>query len=766
MRLTLAVAPLLTLALAGPALAQAAGGRPLVSGEAVSSSLPRGGKIYETYLVEVPVGATRLTVRAEGTGDVDIYMRAGSPIVSSWTEEATVLSNSSAHAEELTLTPTSTPPLRATTYYLDVVNGTEEAFKYTLLAQVETGSGPGAVPLVEEEPVPKREGSYERVSDDAEKEFQLASDGVNFRTFVVEVAADVSSVQLRLTGAKHDVDLYVRYGETMTDWEQADHKANTASPDETLSLSRTAGAPRLRTGVYYVDVARATDEETHVTLTARFERGYTGPEAPAGSLTGSSEAGVEGEVTQDTIFSASLNEDPTYRTYIIVVPKEAGSLLVTVAGAERDVDLYLRHGASIEDYANDPDHRANGSRKDEQLYVDRSSDPPLRPGRYYLDVTRAGEEGAGDVEVSVRFDAERPPPLPATSGPVVPLTLGRRLDVRLERSVHKAGRYSIRVPAGSRSLHITALRATRDVDLFLRHEGPITSYDEASGYDHKAVTPQLSERLVINAQSDPPLRPGEWFLDVASLVSSDEHIGFTLVVTVDAPPDYTAADLPLPPYAKGESTPLERAVRATVQIASSAGEGSGTCLTPSGLIVTNYHVLADEGELVREGIYVSFVDRVDQPPRQCFKAELVDASEELDLALIRVVKDVLDRPLPSPLRLPWLALGEPQSLRLGETVLVAGYPAVGGPEGRTSLTVTRGIVSGFTANAEGKRAWLKTDARINAGNSGGTALGPDFRLVGVPTHEQVSGDDELGYCRSVDTIPPEWLAKVRKALPQ
>ena len=555
---------LLTLA---PAAAQQESSRRLVSGQTVHGRLPDGDKVFQSYRVQVPVGSTRLVIRAVGKGDVDLYVRAGTPIVDSWIDESHARANSEAHTETIELTPAGTPTLRATTYYIDAVNATQTAFSYTLTATVERGEGPGATPLEGSELGPKGDGSLPLIDADHEATFELAADGSNFRTFAVEVGPDVSELTMTTRGAGSDVDIYARYGEPMPDWNKAEHAAATPAADEVLVLSRGGGVPRLRTGVYYVDVARATEATTPVTLTIRFTRGYSGPEAPAGSLTPSTETGVEGEVTRDAVFSADLDGGRPFRTYVLVVPKQADSVLINVAHAEQDVDLYLRHGQQIEDYTKDPDHRANGARRDEQLYVDRASDPPLRPGRYYLDVVRATEASPGAVEVTVRFDVERPPAQPATPGPVTALTLGERLEVKLKRSEHKAGRYRFTVPAGARSLHVTTLRATRDVDLFLRRGGPITSYDAATGYHHKAVTPLLSERLRVTTESDPPLEAGEYFLDVASLIHSDEHIGFTLVVTVDVGPSYAPADLPLPPYRQG-GNPLERAVRATVQLAS------------------------------------------------------------------------------------------------------------------------------------------------------------------------------------------------------
>jgi len=97
---------------------------------------------------------------------------------------------------------------------------------------------------------------------------------------------------------------------------------------------------------------------------------------------------------------------------------------------------------------------------------------------------------------------------------------------------------------------------------------------------------------------------------------------------------------------------------------------------------------------------------------------------------------------------------------------VIGFPGVGGFESRTSISVARGIVSGFVTDADGDLAWIKTDARINMGNSGGAALaGEDLLFVGVPSMEAVIDDDTLGYCRPTTRIPADWMDLILDELP-
>jgi hypothetical protein len=80
---------------------------------------------------------------------------------------------------------------------------------------------------------------------------------------------------------------------------------------------------------------------------------------------------------------------------------------------------------------------------------------------------------------------------------------------------------------------------------------------------------------------------------------------------------------------------------------------------------------------------------------------------------------------------------------VGEEIFVIGFPNIGG----SSITISKGIVSGFT-KASGV-SWIKTDASISGGNSGGAAVNEKGELVGVPTMASAGEDGEIVDCRPV-----------------
>ncbi len=205
---------------------------------------------------------------------------------------------------------------------------------------------------------------------------------------------------------------------------------------------------------------------------------------------------------------------------------------------------------------------------------------------------------------------------------------------------------------------------------------------------------------------------------------------------------------------------IQRMIRAVVQLtAVDVGKnnriipkwgGSGTIISADGLILTNCHVvlpeaMIDDPRLTYDHLVVSLTTRSDQPPNPTYQAEVVQCDPELDLAVIRIVKEVDGTPIdPSQLDLPAVPLGDSDQVELGDPLFVFGYPGIGGE----TITFTSGNVSGFTRQrGVTGRAWIKTDATITGGNSGGAAINLNGDLIGVPTRVGVS--DKTVDCRPV-----------------
>ena len=182
--------------------------------------------------------------------------------------------------------------------------------------------------------------------------------------------------------------------------------------------------------------------------------------------------------------------------------------------------------------------------------------------------------------------------------------------------------------------------------------------------------------------------------------------------------------------------------------------GSGTIISTSGHILTNDHVIFNEktGRLhdaVAVSLTTSFVKK---PTRVCMayprKARRV---KRLDLAVIRCDADLYGRPLRK--RITWrpMKVGRSATVVPGDNLSIIGYPGVGG----MTITFTAGKVSGFQPQSGyGPQAWIKTDAQISPGVSGGAAVDGKGQLVGVPTQIRFRAlgrtDTRIGMVRSID----------------
>ena len=140
-----------------------------------------------------------------------------------------------------------------------------------------------------------------------------------------------------------------------------------------------------------------------------------------------------------------------------------------------------------------------------------------------------------------------------------------------------------------------------------------------------------------------------------------------------------------------------------------ASLGSGFVIDPSGLIVTNNHVIANA-----EQITVTLSDDT------TLQAEVIGRDAVSDLALLKVEPKA---PLPAA------AWGDSAKARVGDWVLAIGNPfGLGG-------TVTSGIISATARDIHSGLYddFLQTDASINRGNSGGPMFNLAGEVIGINT---------------------------------
>lgn len=151
----------------------------------------------------------------------------------------------------------------------------------------------------------------------------------------------------------------------------------------------------------------------------------------------------------------------------------------------------------------------------------------------------------------------------------------------------------------------------------------------------------------------------------------------------------------------GESSPHSKKSQQKTSL------GSGVILSHDGLILTNYHVIANTREIL-----ISLMDG------RSAEAKRVGVDPETDLALLKI--DLTN--------LPVIKLSDSDRLEVGDIVL-----AIGNPYG-VGQTVTQGIISATGRNRVGLNTYenfIQTDAAINPGNSGGALINVYGELVAI-----------------------------------
>ena len=182
------------------------------------------------------------------------------------------------------------------------------------------------------------------------------------------------------------------------------------------------------------------------------------------------------------------------------------------------------------------------------------------------------------------------------------------------------------------------------------------------------------------------------------------------------------------------STALRRQMFSLNVLEIPQGAGSGFIWDDSGLIVTNYHVVARANKLT-----VTLSDQ------QEFEAQVVGLAPERDLAVLRLTDP--------PEGLVELPLGDSSELSVGRKVL-----AIGNPFG-LDTTLTVGVVSALGREIQSPsgrkiRGVIQTDAAINPGNSGGPLLNSLGQLIGVNTaiYSPSGASAGIGFAIPVNTV--------------
>lgn len=166
-----------------------------------------------------------------------------------------------------------------------------------------------------------------------------------------------------------------------------------------------------------------------------------------------------------------------------------------------------------------------------------------------------------------------------------------------------------------------------------------------------------------------------------------------------------------------------------IQIATPTGTGTGFFVKGYNLIISNYHVVDNNSEVIISG--KNFEKRL---------SPVYYTDPKYDLSFIRSPEDV---------ELSEINISINKEVKDGDRVIAIGHPF------GLSYTATEGIIS-KAKRLHNNINYIQIDAAINPGNSGGPLVNLDAEVVGINTFI-IAGGDNLGFA-----LPSEYLLESLK----
>ncbi len=677
------------------------------------------GRTTWTARIDVPAGTVALHVGACADTDIDLYLRFGEPVKDDFAAEADAVSRGDSFREIVRLTPTSTVPIKPGAWFVTVQNRTpSRSANVEIVAMLDAEDGAVSVFPGNEAVVAPR--------DDAKSIALRSFLPQRARSLIVEIDEITDE---RFAYALEGPGGYLRRGR---------------GPKH-IVLMRGESPP----GTYTLSV-KATDgaalpSRLRVRASWDYGRGAALPQVAEPVLR---------ESTPVVVTLGGESNPVIRRVRVPVAPRTRGFEIQAENSAGADIDLYIRRGGRPQKGDEDADYFALSSAPRERLVVGGAM--PLKSGTYFCEVVLV--DGCGPVAVTLRMRTIAAKPGRGTWGEKEPPLLAPGAWVRgtVKSGLVGVTWYSIRVPAKTKSMHAMLLNATAPLDLV------VARWTDGSVM-RRGLSPRVDERID-HTFARPPDTPRRFVLGVLNRGAHRDEVRYRLALSFNGPPALPK-DLVWPPVMSLEGlNDRERVAAATVEltVAGDAG-GSGACVSPRGLILTCRHVLDPrrrDGMIQRRRILVAFPTRLDAPPTQAFFARVVEEDKAKDLALLELTTDVFERKIPRGLALPWVRMGASAGLHLGDPLWVLGYPAEGSDRSRTPVILTRGSVAGLERKNSALR-WIKTDAWIGMGHSGGSVIDAQARLIGVAA-ATLGNNEVLGVAIPVSVVPDAWKARIRR----
>ncbi len=219
------------------------------------------------------------------------------------------------------------------------------------------------------------------------------------------------------------------------------------------------------------------------------------------------------------------------------------------------------------------------------------------------------------------------------------------------------------------------------------------------------------------------------------------------------------------PFPSGAQTDLDAIKRATVFIYQAQSlekdlivkcVSTGTIISADGLILTNARSVLPSQTCDGETLIVSMNVDLNEPPAPKYRAEIANADQGLDIAVLRITRELDGRLIAAgalPV-LPFVGIGSSVEVDIDDTILVAGYRDIG----NQAVTIARGTVTAFISEPRGGvRAWFKTRAELPGTMAGGGAFDNQGRLIGIPTSAKYGRSVTGGNCRYIEDTTGDGL---------
>jgi len=486
-----------------------------------------------------------------------------------------------------------------------------------------------------------------------------------------------------------------------------------------------------------------------------------------------------------------------YQTFTVHVPEGSEELTVRIR-ANQDLDLFARHGLQILHSYSEADHQAATVSGDEELRINAASDPPLRPGRYFVDVVALipSEERAISTDrpfvITADIVVDSMPRIaeqrPEDAGDLITATFGPALGdddpiaARIDPAIGLVQVWPVLVPPGAESLSIRTYNATGRLDIAVAPPGmnvPNSTW-EYFGLPHRAITARDNEELTISRSSDPPLRSGLYQIAVFDLYTTGYSDYEMLASTEDELPSWPEPDLD---FDLDDLSLLERAQLASVQLSLSLEEGgaltgSGTLVSPQGHILTSHRVVGlcsptdahsnCSGDIYRDlsgepvPIMVALSSNALGIATQYYVAQVLDSRPDLDLALVQILGDLNGEPFDPDDEVAFAAIGlRALSSNAGLEVQSIGFPSIAGLGGRTTVSTGTGIVVDSTPESLASQV-VVVEGAITPAYTGAALVDGQGLVLGVTSTALVQY--EVGHhtalIRGLDLLPREWVSEL------